>query len=259
MVSLSQVFGVGKRVLNSGAHLLFNERYSSKVTSAIQAQGRMAKAAGHSRFYQFHNQVGEGFLRAEKTPWAGLVDSCKAYGKDVSALWKGNSSFFAKCGGTLKGLAKRAPLIGTALMVAFEFPNIYRATKEEGIVGGAKEAGKAGVRLAAGMALGAVGTAVAGPIGSIAGFIIGDMIGKLVVGKSFTEKKEEKEKQMAMAQQGQQVQFTGAQPQGTAQAAAMNPFQQQQNMLMMQQMMSRDSFSDDFMLQSRGGQVNFLA
>ena len=198
------IASIAKTGLNYAGRLIFDDRFASKVTSSIKARGRVYKKAGKNRFTQFHEQVGEAFVRADKVTgkkgiFQSLKDSLKGYKTDVSALWKSDKKLLSKLGGTLKGLGKRAPLIGTALMVAFELPNIFKATKEGGLVNGALEVGKSSVRIAAGIAGGAIGTAILGPLGSIPGFIIGDLLGKLVVGKSYSEKKAAEQEKIAQA------------------------------------------------------------
>lgn len=196
------ITSVAKTGLNYAGRLLFDDRFASKVTSSLKSYGRFNKINGKGRFNQFHKQIGTAFQKADKATgnkkvFESLVESLKGYKADVSKLWKSDKRFWSKIGGTLKGLGKRAPLIGTALMIAFELPNIFKATKDGGLVNGAIEAGKSGVRIAAGVACGAIGTAVLGPVGSILGFIVGDMLGKLVVGKSYSEKQTEDNEKLA--------------------------------------------------------------
>ncbi len=200
-MGISGIANIIQKGVNYSGRLIFDDKFSSKVASRLKAQGRIYKKSGKGRFYKFHKQVGSAFERAykltEKNPvtgkkigvFDGLKNSLRSYGKDVTKLWGSNKSFFSKIGGTLKGLAKRAPLIGTALMVAFEIPNIVKATKDGGLIKGAAEIAKSGVRIASGVACGAIGTALIGPIGGILGFIVGDMLAKFVVGKSYSEKK----------------------------------------------------------------------
>ncbi len=186
---------IASKGMNYMGRLIFDDRFASKVTSNLKAYKRYNKKIGKGRFYQFHKQVGEALKRADKTTknkkiFESLKDSLKSYKTDVLALWKNkDAGFFKKIGGTLKGLGKRAPLLGTALMLAFELPNIFKATKDGGLINGATEAAKSGVRIAAGVGFGAIGTALLGPVGSILGFLVGDFVGKLVVGKNYSEKK----------------------------------------------------------------------
>lgn len=198
------ITSIAKTSLNYAGRLLFDDRFASKVTSSIKSYGRMNKMHGKGRFGEFHKQVGTAFKKADKATgnkkvFESLAESVKGYKADVTTLWKSDKGFLKKIGGTLKGLGKRAPLIGTALMIAFELPNIFKATKDGGLLKGATEAGKSGIRLAAGIACGAIGTAVLGPVGSLIGFFVGDLIGKFVVGKSYSEKQAEEKEKLAEA------------------------------------------------------------
>ena len=184
----------------------------------------------------------------------------------------GKNALFSKMRGALKfGGKTLGRVAGPALLLAFEVPNIFRATKDEGIATGLIETGKAAAKLGGFTAGAAKGQALI-PIPFVGGLIggaIGDLLVSAVVGKSYTAKKEARQAEIAEAmqqqrQQSAQVPFTGTPDQAAAQApaqnpAAVNPLQQQQNLALMQQMMSRDSFSDDFMLQANGGKVNLFA
>ena len=192
------IAGIAKTGFSYAGKLIFDDRFASKVTSSLKAIRKTGKVKG------IHRQVGAAFQQADKfvvksskgtySCFGAVKSSLQSYCKDTSALWKSNKGILAKLGGTGKGLLKRAPLIGTALTIAFEIPNIYRATRDGGLVNGAIETCKSGARLAAGIGLGAVGAAFLGPVGAIAGFMLGDFLGKLVVGKSHTEKLAEQSK-----------------------------------------------------------------
>lgn len=239
------IASVASKGLNYAGRLLFDDRFASKVTSSIRAQGKYYKKAGNGKFFKFHNQVGEAFTRAEKVTgnkgiFESFTTSLKNYKGELSTLWKSEKGIFSKLGGSFKGLFKRAPLIGTALMVAFEIPNIIKATLDGGIINGAVETAKSGGRLASSIACGAIGTAIGGPLLGLVGFFVGDKVGKLFVGKSYSEKKEEQE--MAQAEQLAMVQQMGGNPYGTT----MSP----QQLMMMQQMLSNGNMNDDFMAQA---------
>ena len=104
----------------------------------------------------------------------------------LSRLWAQTKSVF-------KVLGKRMPLIGAALTLAFEIPNIAKATWNEGVLTGAGEAGKTAVRLGAGAVGGAIGSAlIPFPfLGALVGYWVGDRIGQFIVGKSYSEKQAE--------------------------------------------------------------------
>ena len=211
------IASIARTGLNYAGRLIFDDRFATKVTSSLKNSSNYYKRAGKGRFFQFDKQIGRAFQKADKYTsnkkiFQSLKDSLKSYKTDVSALWKSDKKFLSKIGGTLKGLGKRAPLLGTALMVAFELPNIIKATKDGGLINGAAEAGKSGVRIAAGIACGAIGAAILGPLGSIPGFIVGDILGKLVVGKSYSEKKEAQKQQFAQMNGNQGMPFMNIPP-----------------------------------------------
>ncbi len=131
----------------------------------------------------------------------------------TSAKAAGKSSILGGIKGTFKGLGKNMPFIAAASTILFELPNIWSATKEQGIGQGITEVAKAGTRLAGGAAGAAIGSAICPGIGTFLGWIAGEWLTSKVVGKSYTEKKEEmlaKEQEAAMNQQQiQQPAFTG--------------------------------------------------
>lgn len=102
--------------------------------------------------------------------------------------------------GLFKGLGKNMPFLAAASTLLFELPNIWTATKEQGIGQGVKEVGKAGARLAGGAAGAAIGSAICPGIGTMVGWFVGDWLTGKVVGKSYSEKKAEAEEALAQAQ-----------------------------------------------------------
>lgn len=262
---------IAKTGFSYAGKLIFDDRFASKVTSSLKAIRKSGKVTG------LHRQIGTAFQQADKyvvrstkgpySCFGAVKNSLRSYCSETGALWKSSKGIFSKLGGTFKGLLKRAPLIGTALTVAFEIPNIYRATRDGGLVNGVIEAGKSGVRLAAGIGLGAVGAAFLGPVGAIAGFMLGDWVGKLVVGKSHTEKlaeqEEKQQEQIAQAQQqavqlqdsmyGQAPAFTSYLPRSTM---------TQDQLYAMGQALYSGNNMNDFMLRSSlnaGQQLNLIS
>lgn len=243
------IASIAKTGLNYAGRLIFDDRFATKITSSLKNSGNYYKRSGKGRFFQFDKQIGRAFQKADKYTsnkkiFQSLKDSLKSYRTDVSALWKSDKKFLSKIGGTLKGLGKRAPLIGTALMVAFELPNIFKATKEGGLINGAAETGKSAVRIAAGVACGAIGTAILGPLGSIPGFIIGDLLGKLVVGKSYSEKKASQQAEFTRNMTGYDVKV----PESSLKMT-MSP----QDLLILQQMLYSGN-NNDFMTNAANNQ-----
>ena len=197
-----------------------------------------------------------------KTGWARGAKYAKLTGKNKFLSQIGMA--FKKCGKSIGRVA------GPALILAFELPNIFRATKNEGIGSGLIETGKAAAKLG-GWTLGAaIGQALI-PIpvvGAIVGGIAGDLLVSKIVGKSYSEKQAEKEEEIAKAvAQAQQAQgtcqngacgttqptFAGDVPQQTcttnpyAQGAGITP---QQFAFLQQQSNLSNTFSDDIMFNS---------
>ncbi len=143
------------------------------------------------------------------------LKSSTAAGARIAAK-AGKSKIWGGIKGLTKGLGKKMPFIGAALMVACEIPNIWSATKEQGIGAGIKETVKATGRLAGGAAGAAIGSAICPGIGTLVGWVAGEWLTSKVVGKTYTEKKYEAEEQMLaeyeaqQAAQAQQPTFTGA-------------------------------------------------
>lgn len=118
-----------------------------------------------------------------KTNWTSAGEAAKAAGKSVG---------WAKFKSIGKVLGKRMPLIGAVMTLAFELPNIIKATANEGVLAGAGETAKTGVRLGISTLCGALTQALI-PIpflGGMVGFVAGDLLGRFIVGKSYSEKKE---------------------------------------------------------------------
>ena len=214
------IVNAAKVGLNYAGRLIFDEKLATGITHSIKQYrhyNKAMKAAGKQTI-SIKNMIADSFKRAgakatKANPnlWQSFKSSITSYGSEVAKLWKASDKgIFSKLGGTLKGLGKRMPLIGAALMVAFEIPNIFRATRDGGILNGALETVKSGARIATGIAAGAVLSGFLGPIGLIGGFMVGDWLAKLVVGKSHTEKLDEAQARQQELQQQQLAQF-GAQ------------------------------------------------
>ena len=133
--------------------------------------------------------------------WPDLKDGWKTAGETAKAANK--SKLWARLGSIGKVFGKRMPLIGAVITLAVELPNIIKTTYNEGLLAGAAETGKTGVRLGISTLCGALAqTLIPVPLlGGVLGFAIGDMIGRFVVGKSYSDKKAE-EKQAAANTKG---------------------------------------------------------
>lgn len=175
-----------------------------------------------NKWSNMHKQIGDAFVKGVEAHEAAVVKNGGFFKNmwhdltsifpDVKSSWKsagwmadakkasGLSKFWQQFKSLGKVFGKRMPLIGAVMTLAFELPNIAKASWNEGLLTGAGEAGKTAVRLSTGAIGGAIGSALI-PVpflGAMAGYIAGDFIGQLIVGKSYSEKQAEKE---AKAQQ----------------------------------------------------------
>lgn len=116
----------------------------------------------------------------------------------------GKSTTLGALKGVVKGVAKKLPFIGAIATVAFEIPNIIETAKDKGIMAAAGEVLKSSARLGGGAAGAAIGSAICPGIGSVVGWVVGEWLTGLVVGKSYSEQKEEAQEAQAETQQPQQ-------------------------------------------------------
>lgn len=173
------------------------------------------------------------------------VATAKAAGK--SATWGGVKGFF-------KGIGKKMPFIGAVLTLGFELPNIWTATKEQGIGTGLKETAKTAGRLTGGAIGGAIGAAVGGPIGAMVGWVAGEWLTSKVVGKTYSEKKAETMEAAAEAQAQAQTETAAQQVyqpqfQGNSYAYNSNPYSGMTNPLYNDY---ANPYANDIMMQQMG-------
>lgn len=148
-----------------------------------------------------------GFFKQALTSLKSLPSTITTMTKAGSraARIAGKSQVLGGVKGFFKGVGKKMPLIGNLMLIAFELPNVFKATKEEGIGQGVAEVAKAGGRLAGGALGSAIGSAICPGIGSLVGWVAGEWLASKVVGKSYTEQQEElaqkQEEAIAMVQQ----------------------------------------------------------
>lgn len=245
------VFGTGGDVISD---TLRNSFYGVK--------GADGKRVGGKHFKDFWQQLKDAFKAGEshneklikdsggfwKAQWESIRTTPKVIKEGFEAGGKaaeaaGKSKLWGQTKGIFKGLGKRLPIIGSLMIAVTELPNIFSATKNEGIVSGATEVVKAGARLGGSMLFATIGGALGGPIGMLVGGFVGDwLIGK-IVGKTYSEKvaeKEEKAKQYVDPNLNI-PNFNGYPPQGNV---AINTFvppnatMSQEQLMMLQQALS---------------------
>lgn len=192
-----------------------NEKFSKTLADSFRGvKGADGKRTGGLYFKKFWTQFKEAIKASEKhnksvrnlhggfwkDMWYQLKTTPKLIGKgwnvgSKAATAASKNAFLGGLKGSLGAIGKRLPLLGGVMLLAAEIKNINGGMKEGGIVGGAKEAGKSVARVGAGMLGLAIGTALipVPVVGSIVGYMAGDFLAKLVVGKNYSERKAEAE------------------------------------------------------------------
>lgn len=198
------VFGTGGDVISS---TLRDSFYGIK--------GADGKRTGGKHFKDFWGQLKTAFKAGEahneqliqdnKGFWKAQWESIRTTPQVIKEGWEtggkaaelaGKNKFWGQTKGLFKGLGKRLPIIGSLMIAVTELPNIFRATKDEGIVSGGAEVAKAGARLGGSMLFATIGAALGGPVGMLVGGFVGDWLVGKIVGKSYSEKKAEQEANM---------------------------------------------------------------
>lgn len=255
-----------------------NQSYFESVWSGFKNGAK--KAEEHNALM---NKRYGGFLQST---WAAL----KSFPAKVSQGWRvggiladkagktGASKLWSQFKGSLTGIGKRMPLIGTLIIGLTEIPNIFSAFKDKGLVAGVTETGKSGLRLGAGMAGAAIGQALIPlpVVGGLVGYAVGDWLMSKFTGKSYSEKKAEaeealKQQQLALQQMQQQgmnpfaqggfntyPQINQMQPQFNIPQPTMTP----QQLMALRQMLYSNSMANpmdqDFMAMASGmNNLNF--
>ena len=274
------VFGTGNEAFSNALQKTVKNRGSQGYFSAVWdgiKKGAVEAEKHNASLVKKHGGFWQSTWKALKTTPAKIQQGWRIGGKLADKAGKtGLSKLWAQFKGSLSGLGKRMPLIGSLIVLATELPNIFSAFKDEGFIGGVKEIGKSGLRLGSGMLGAAIGQALI-PIpivGSIVGYVAGDWLMSKITGKSHSEKKAEAEEALAQAntaeQQNQQLQQYLAQQQMNPygnNTFASNPYAQNsfnmpqatmtpQQLMQMQQMLysggMNSAMDQDFMAMTSG-------
>lgn len=208
-----KVMGYTKRIIKTAPDAIFGASSDIAGQAMRSTSGSLwTKAKAGFRAVEALQQNGSFFSRITSN-LKFIPELTAKYARAARISGGGRiASFFAGTKGFFKGLGKNLPFIAALPVVLFELPNIWRATKEKGIGQGVTEVVKTGARLAGGAIGGAIGSAICPGIGSAIGWIAGEWLTKLLIGKSYTEKKEEAEEQSKVVQTPEQTQPTGQVP-----------------------------------------------
>jgi len=207
---VSNVISSARKYGSYGAHFLLGTG-ATTMGGEIAATLKNRQALNLSRTKALTKGFKDGFVKshAEMQAAGGFFSNIrnvfKEMPKNIKAGWSGaaaqNKGFFGKLFNAIKPLGKATPFIFNTLWLASSIPDIVGRTKQDGIWGGIKEAGKALTN----MAVISLVASAAAPFGIIPMFVapaLAGMATSAIIGKSFSVKKAEAEEaQKAAAQQ----------------------------------------------------------
>ena len=169
-----------------GANFLLGtgaDRIGKEIGMAVKSRAR--KSVGMSITKAIGTGFKKGILRnhADLAKNGGFIKNLLKTFKDtpsaMGAGWKSGTGILSKFSKSLKPLGKLMPFAMNALWLASSIPDIVARTKDEGIWGGIKEAGKAVTKMGIFSLTAAIGNAAFGLAG---GFIL-PMATSIVVDK----------------------------------------------------------------------------
>src|SRR5574344_1002571 len=185
---------------------------SEDVAKVIKTTVKNRKAANMGYMRSIWSGTRQGIRASYQTTKSNgryFKNLWKSFG-EIPAGVKNGAGFTGKIGGFFKGCGKAMPALMAFMMVAGEIPNVFKATKEQGVGQGAKEVGKAAARLTGG-ALGAAICSAIIPI-PLVGWMAGDWLAGKIVGKSYTEKVEADPNAYAKKPEEQKTDATASNP-----------------------------------------------
>ena len=161
VTSVPKVFNYTRRLVKASPYIMFGEAANAgaKAATAVTKTADMSiaqylknvvKAGGkgiEANIAEVKSVTGAGFL---KSMWTSIREVPSVIGGSIKAeveAAKGLGKIWAGVKGLGKGIGQKLPLIGNLMLIAFELPNIFKATIEKGIGQGLIETVKAGARL----------------------------------------------------------------------------------------------------------------
>lgn len=217
--TLNSVYRYGKRAVKMVPDFAFGtggEAFTNTLRSSFrgikQADGKYVGGQGFKGFWsqlknafkasEAHN---EQLIKTEGGFFKAMWKNIKNLPGDFTKAWTtggnaakaaGKSELWGSIKGGVKSLGGKMPLLGSLIYLATEIPNICTATWEGGLITGGGELVKASTRAAASVAGFGIGMAIC-PVCPIAGGIIAgiaaDWLAGKIVGKSYTELKNEQQ------------------------------------------------------------------
>lgn len=211
--SIRPIINYGKRILNVYPEMAigFNTEIVSEALRKTKGDVWTKAKAG---FHAIEDDVAKksakdgGFFKRMYKNIVGMPSTIKQSTKEGFEVAKAaqKSGILGGVKGALKGFGKAMPFLFAAMSILGALPNVITATKEKGIGQGVVEVGKTAARLGGAAVGAAIGSAILPPVGGYVGWFVGDWLTGKVVGKSYSEKKEEAVSQLAQASQMPQMQ-----------------------------------------------------
>ena len=188
-VGVNALWNTTKKVAKHYEYMVVDPIYTDKVTQGFK-RGKATTTVFKDAF-ELTKAKAKG-----RNVFSRVWDSLKGIGRDYKGIkakvaGAGKLSFFKKVGKYLAPIGKRMPLIGNLMAVGFAIPTIISAFSNGGIGAGLKETAKEAFKLGAFTIGAAIGTAVFGPIGGIAGAMAAGWLAEKITGKTFSEKQDE--------------------------------------------------------------------
>lgn len=196
------VLGTGAEV--TGSAMRSAKQSGASIFQSLEAGWKALEKNGKGSFFK-------NFLGNFKKFLPDMKDAIVQGGEGLSGLAKAKGM----TKGFFKGIGSKLPFIGSVSMMLFELPNIFKATKEQGLFTGIKETVKAGARLIGASIGAAVGSAICPGIGSMAGWVAGEWLTSRIIGKSYSEQVAQAQEEAQKIAQDQQLpqQQNGINPQ----------------------------------------------
>ena len=200
---VSGVFSTVRRYSNYGANFLLGTG-ADTVGKEIGMAIKNRKSANMS----LPESIGIGFKKGYEITnkevlesggfFKNLKKAFKETPKAVSEGWN-SATGFAKVGKALKPLGRLLPFAINVIWLASSIPDIVSRTKDQGLWGGIKEAGKAVAKMAV-FAVSAAAGGVFGIAGMLAVPMLTGIVADKILGKSYGQKKAEAEEAKQQAQ-----------------------------------------------------------